>query len=189
MPSNGLRTSCGSCEGQVARARYAARPEEEMKRLPGSKARQGRGGDRKQPNGYARVSTRDQNLDLQLAALRGAGCDRVFEDTMSGTDQGWPPRSRQGSGSTSRGGHFHCVEAGPSWPQREGSPRFRRRPERAGHWLCQPHRFDRHHHRLQVAREQGLARRTQTHRDGGQDPFRTEAPQPGNAAQVQATSV
>ncbi|WP_394252846.1 recombinase family protein [Arthrobacter pityocampae] len=35
--------------------------------------------------GYARVSTRDQNLDLQRDALRAAGCDRVYEDTISGT--------------------------------------------------------------------------------------------------------
>lgn len=35
--------------------------------------------------GYARVSTRDQNLDLQRNALRTAGCDRVYEDTISGT--------------------------------------------------------------------------------------------------------
>jgi DNA invertase Pin-like site-specific DNA recombinase len=34
--------------------------------------------------GYARVSTADQNLDLQRDALTKAGCDRVFEEHASG---------------------------------------------------------------------------------------------------------
>lgn len=35
--------------------------------------------------GYARVSTQDQNLELQRGALVKAGCAKVFEDTLSGT--------------------------------------------------------------------------------------------------------
>jgi len=35
--------------------------------------------------GYARVSTQDQCLDLQVQALEGAGCQKIFIDKMTGT--------------------------------------------------------------------------------------------------------
>ncbi|TBE73855.1 recombinase family protein [Rhizobium leguminosarum] len=36
--------------------------------------------------GYARVSTEDQNLDLQISALEAAGCDRVYKEKVSAGD-------------------------------------------------------------------------------------------------------
>ena len=36
--------------------------------------------------GYARVSTEDQNPDLQLTVLKRAGCNKVFTDKATGTN-------------------------------------------------------------------------------------------------------
>ena len=44
--------------------------------------------------GYARVSTRDQNLDLQIEALKNAGCARIFDDALSGAKRERPGLER-----------------------------------------------------------------------------------------------
>lgn len=43
--------------------------------------------------GYARVSTRDQNLDLQLDALVKAGCEKVYREEASGASMNRPTLS------------------------------------------------------------------------------------------------
>ena len=40
--------------------------------------------------GYARVSTQDQNLELQLAALKKVGCKKFYQDQISGTKNNRP---------------------------------------------------------------------------------------------------
>ncbi len=44
--------------------------------------------------GYARVSTDDQNLALQRAALHAAGCLRLYEEKASGAKRDRPELAR-----------------------------------------------------------------------------------------------
>jgi len=40
--------------------------------------------------GYARVSTDDQNMSLQLDALAAAGCEKVFQDEFQARPRNAP---------------------------------------------------------------------------------------------------
>ena len=54
--------------------------------------------------GYARVSTDDQNLDLQRDALTKAGCNSIYEEKVSGkTASGERPEWALGSGMRTAG--------------------------------------------------------------------------------------
>src|SRR5713101_1353899 len=44
--------------------------------------------------GYARVSTLEQQLDLQLRALKKAGCTKIFREKVSGTSRSRPELQR-----------------------------------------------------------------------------------------------
>ncbi|HTT24971.1 MAG TPA: recombinase family protein [Candidatus Sulfotelmatobacter sp.] len=44
--------------------------------------------------GYARVSTREQNLDLQLKALKKTGCTKIFREKLSGATRQRPEFQR-----------------------------------------------------------------------------------------------
>jgi Resolvase, N terminal domain len=43
-------------------------------------------GHKMQKIGYARVSSLDQNLDRQIAALRAEGCEKIYREKASGKD-------------------------------------------------------------------------------------------------------
>ena len=60
--------------------------------------------------GYARVSTGDQSLTLQIDALGEAGCERVFQDQISGIVNTRPSRNQALIRSGRR--HLGSMEAG-----------------------------------------------------------------------------
>lgn len=55
--------------------------------------------------GYARVSTEDQHLDLQLNALKLAGCNTIFQDHVSATAK-WRPGFEKALSSLQAGDIF-----------------------------------------------------------------------------------
>jgi DNA invertase Pin-like site-specific DNA recombinase len=65
--------------------------------------------------GYARVSTYDQNLELQKDALDRPGCERIFEDQASGSRSSRPGLDRMMEDSVSV-----CRDGG----EKQSTPRW-----------------------------------------------------------------
>src|SRR5712691_10829190 len=97
--------------------------------------------------GYARLSTGDQSMDLQLDALRKAGCLDIYTEEVSGARVQRPELAAAYSG-LSDGGHAGRVEARPARTQHEASDRDCRGTRSAARWPEDPHRVrHRHEHR------------------------------------------
>ncbi|SDH45291.1 Resolvase, N terminal domain [Dyadobacter soli] len=71
--------------------------------------------------GYARVSTQDQNLNLQIDDLKKSGCERIFREKVSSVKE--RPELNKLLDSV-REGHYHCLEARQARPVAERSNPF-----------------------------------------------------------------
>ena len=100
--------------------------------------------------GYARVSTQEQDLALQLDALQTAGCSKVFEEKASGA-QRERPALKAALDYMRDGRHARGVEARSPRPLAQAADRDRRGVRHARHWPALAHRGDRHHHRRRQA--------------------------------------
>ena len=77
--------------------------------------------------GYARVSCEDQNLALQLDALKKAGCKRVFTDKLSGIQAGRPGLKEALSHQMERELIIERTRAGLAAAKRQGRVGGRKR--------------------------------------------------------------
>ena len=69
--------------------------------------------------GYARVSTDDQNLNLQRDALRLAGCEKLYEDRISGAKAARPGLATALAGARAGDVLAACWCSGP-WRMNAG---------------------------------------------------------------------
>jgi DNA invertase Pin-like site-specific DNA recombinase len=88
LPHGDHRKTCRFCESGAVDANAA------VLRLQNSVAKDKRFAGGAMLIGYARVSTDDQNLELQRATLTEAGCTRIYEEKLSGANRNRPELAR-----------------------------------------------------------------------------------------------
>ena len=71
--------------------------------------------------GYARVSTVDQNLDRQIGALRGEGCDTIFREKASGKSMRGRPELEKALDTLGTNDVLIIVRVGQSHSLDDGS--------------------------------------------------------------------
>ena len=142
--------------------------------------------------GYARVSTQDQDPALQLDALKGAGCEKVFTEKASGAQRD-RPQLRAALDYMRCRRHARGLEARPAGPVAEAAYRDGRRPGRPGDRSALPHRVDRHreHGRpagLPYLRGSGRVRARRHPRAHPRRPGCGESPRPSRRAPTALTA-
>ena len=78
--------------------------------------------------GYARVSTAEQDLALQLDALHAAGTTRIFEDRGVSGAKSERPGLNAALSFLRDGGHPRGLETRPPWPVDDASVANHYRP-------------------------------------------------------------
>ena len=99
--------------------------------------------------GYARVSTQDQNLELQTEALTKAGCKKIFEDKVTGS-RAERPGLTKAQEALREGDTLVVWKLDRLGPKRQEPSRSRRRASQRRRSVQKPYRRDRHRYTVRT---------------------------------------